>query len=153
MADDKAEYLKGREKFESERATRDVKVPSGKVFKVVRLESLELIDAWRHLGIDPNEITSLNLNSIGTRMLANSQRVLDEFVVRFVRAPVLLPSTAPAEEQKKHLVTTDLAAADKMALITGLLTSSSGEEGKATAESFPAPAVREDTGCPGQAIP
>ncbi len=153
MGNDKAEYLKGREEFERKRPTVDVRVPSGKVFKLIRLEGLELMEVWRAIGYDGSQLSKEDAQAIGVKMYDTAQRVLDEFVSRFVVKPKLLPSTAPAEERERFLVTTDLAAADKMALINGLLTSSSGAEGKALADRFPDQAGGPGGRVPGQALP
>lgn len=137
MDDEKSEYLRGREAYERKRPTTDIRVPSGNVFKVMKLEALELLDAWNIIGVKPGEMESGDNRSIGTKMLNSSQKLLDEFVCKFAVKPRLIPSTASAEEKERRIVTTDLAAADKMALINGLLKSSGGGEGKALADSFP----------------
>jgi hypothetical protein len=138
MENGKVRYLKGRANFESNRPMKDVRVPSGQVFEVVRLEGLEVMEAWRIIGVDPEGIDDGKSLEIGMKMIAHTQQLLDEFVVRFVKAPILVASTAPAEEKKKYIVTTDLAAADKMALISGVMGSGAGAEGKALADKFPA---------------
>jgi len=138
MENGKDKYLKGRARFECNRMVKEVTVPSGQVFEVVRLEGLEVMEAWRIIGVDPEGIDDGKSREIGMKMLTHTQQLLDEFVVRFVKAPILVASTAPAEDKKKFLVTTDLAAADKMALINGVMGSGSGAEGKALADKFPA---------------
>jgi hypothetical protein len=149
MANAREEYLRRKGEYRGKRAMKTVTAPTGQEFKIIILDPMDIARLFDRCGIDIKRIREIAQEEIGTALLGNAKKILDEFVVPLVIAPKLIPSTVDPAAIADAIPVDWLDGVDQSFLINKLFEVAIGQEGKAAAESFPGQPVGQSGGTPG----
>ncbi len=133
-------YKETIEAWKKKRPTMIIKARSSAEFKLVKLDTIEVVKVFDILGIEMDKVRSTDAAKMGNLMVDRRREILEKVVAPLSVSPRLMSEHEGQAEISAGgddiLFIGDLEPGDAADLIRDLLTNSQGQEGTALAEKF-----------------